>query len=206
MMSTLFRAKLIDGLSALYEQRKLSLSGSCAHLNDPHEFRNLKNDLFKEPWVVYCKRPFAGAQQLFEYLSRYTHRVGISNYRLQDVAIDHVTFSTKNGRSTTVTPHEFIRRFLLHVLPKGWQKIRHYGLLASANVNTKLEVARSFLQPDAAACNQRSSEATAPDVEDTPALEDWREQLLALTGVDLKVCPRCRRGRMIPRPIPKDTS
>jgi hypothetical protein len=132
--------------------------------------------------------------------------VGISNYRLQDVAVDHVTFSTKNGHSTTVTPHEFIRRFLLHILPKGWQKIRHYGLLASANVNTKLEVARSFLQPDAAACNQRSSEAVAPDVEDTPALEDWREQLLALTGIDLKVCPHCRRGRMRPRPIPKDTS
>jgi hypothetical protein len=207
MISTVFRAKLIEGLSVLYAQEKLKLSGTCAHLNDPEEFQNLKNELFKEPWVVYCKRPFAGADQVFEYLGRYTHRVGISNFKLRDVANDHITFSTKEGKTATVTPHEFIRRFLQHVLPRGFQKIRHYGLSASVNVGTKLEIATVLLRQDSPTGELPPSDTSnTTDAKDTEQAEDWREQLRALTGIDFKRCPRCHKGRLHQKPLPEDSS
>jgi hypothetical protein len=141
--------------------------------------------------VVFSKRPFAGPEQVFSYLGRYTHRVAISNHRILSVTDDCVTIATRDGATAAMTPHEFIRRFLNHVLPAGFVKIRHYGLLASTNVNTKLEVARRLLL----AGSTESSTSTAND-----AHVDWKTLHEELTGVDLRVCTACgsRRIRSVP--------
>lgn len=99
--------------------------------NDPEGFDRLMQKLASaKRWIVYAKRPFARIDHVLKYLGRYTHRVGISNSRLVDVSAEHVTFRTKNGKTATVTPVEFLRRFVQHVLPDGFHKIRHYGLYA----------------------------------------------------------------------------
>jgi hypothetical protein len=176
VLSALFRGKFLDGLARAYARGELDLGGACAELANPDAFGQLKDTLYRKDWVVYAKRPFAGPEQVFKYLGQYTHRVGISNHRL--VAFDEhgVCFRTKNGKQITVAPTEFIRRFLLHVLPDGFAKIRHYGLHASSNVRTKLAEARRHLT-----INDKPSQASAPQ-------QTWQEQHLALTGVDLATC------------------
>lgn len=153
--------------------------------------------------VVYAKRPFGGPEQVFRYLGRYTHRVGLSNRRLVSLDERGVTFRTHGEQTVTLVPDEFLRRFLLHVLPKGFVKIRHHGLMAASNVSTRLAAARRLLE--------REPPPVAPDVSRCPA--DFRELLLALTGVDLRRCPRCgalamRRHPLTftVRPVPPDTS
>ena len=173
VMSSLFRGKLLSGLRRLYDKGKLRFGGQCAHLDQPEAFAHLMRELYDQPWVVYCKKPFAGAQQVFDYLGRYTHRVGISNYRLLDVTNNHVTFSTKDGGTETVSPHEFIRRFLLHILPRGLQKIRHFGLMASSNVHTKLEKARELLLPEGSNAAPITEDVSQPEAGQQP-LEDWQ--------------------------------
>ncbi|HTP27539.1 MAG TPA: transposase, partial [Anaeromyxobacteraceae bacterium] len=148
VLSALFRGKFLDALARAYEQGELDLGGACGDLADRESFRRFKDELYRKPWVVYAKRPFAGPQQVFKYLGRYTHRVAISNHRLISLYEDDVRFSTKDGRKITLSAEEFIRRFLLHVLPNGFVKIRHYGLLASSNVRTKLEAARRHLKAE----------------------------------------------------------
>ena len=119
---------------------------------------------------------------------------GISNHRLISVAVDAVKFRTKDGNSETIAPEEFIRRFLLHVLPKGFVKIRHYGLLASAHVNNQLQLAHELVGRD-------------PSAQDTIKARDWLEHLLILTGFDLIQCPKCHHGRLVAQPLPRrDTS
>ena len=132
-------------------------------------------------WVVYAKKPFAAVDHVLKYLGRYTHRVAIANSRLLDVTDSSVTFRTKSGKTCTLSPVEFLRRFLLHVLPARFVKIRHYGLLGSANVDSKLEVARSLLVPAA---------APTPDTSARPEATCF-DMLLSLTGRDARVCPRC---------------
>jgi hypothetical protein len=106
----------------------------------------LLDRLYGVGWVVYAKRPFAGPEQVFKYLSRYTHRTGVSNKRLVSFHGNEVCFHTKGGKTVTLAPEEFIGRFLLHVLPSGYVKIRHYGLMASSNAKTKLPLAQRLLQ------------------------------------------------------------
>jgi len=151
-MSKVFRGKLLEGLSELYRAKRLDLDGPCAPLADATAFDKLKHDLYGQDWVVYAKRPFAGPETVLTYLSRYTHRVAISNRRL--VAFDErgVTFRYKDYRdgktlwkSMTLAPAEFIRRFLQHVLPKGFHRIRHYGLLATGARAESIETARNLL-------------------------------------------------------------
>jgi Putative transposase len=141
-MSKVFRGKVLDGLDDLYKGGLLTLEGRCAELAERATFAKLKDRLYRKKWVVYAKQPFGGPEQVFQYLGRYTHRVGMSNQRLVSFDDHDVCFRTKHGKTTTINAVEFIRRFLLHVLPAGFVKIRHYGLLAAANVNTKLETAR----------------------------------------------------------------
>jgi hypothetical protein len=140
MLSDLFRGKFLDGLARLYDRGKLDLGGACAGLADRSVFGRLKDTLYRKDWVVYAKRPFTGPEQVFKYLGRYTHRVGISNHRLVSFDEGRVCFRTKDSKQVTVTAEEFIRRFLVHVLPDGFVKIRHFGLLASSNLRTKLVV------------------------------------------------------------------
>lgn len=188
VLSDLFRGKFLDGLARAYERGELHLEGACVELADPAAFGRLKATLYRKAWVVYAKRPFAGPEQVFKYLGRYTHRVGISNHRLVSFDAHEVCFRTKDGKQVTVAAAEFIRRFLLHVLPDGFVKIRHYGLHASSNVRTKLAEAHRHLEAD-----DRSAPAAPPQ-------QTWKERLLALTGVDLATCPHCG-GEMISHPL-----
>lgn len=192
LMSEVFRGKLLDGLARLHERQELELQGSCAPLADPEAFRQLKDRLYRKHWVVYAKRPFGGPQQVFEYLGRYTHRVGISNHRLLAFDESGVRFRTKDRKTTTIDAVEFVRRFLLHVLPPGFVKIRHYGLVAAANVANKLEVARRCLV-------DAEDPLPAPS---TPSSPTWRELLLALTGIDILVCSACGNRSVERYPLP----
>jgi hypothetical protein len=139
--------------------------------------------LYQTPWVVYVKRPFGGAARLFQYLGRYTHRVGLSNHRLVAITADAVTFRTKDGRTATLAPHEFLRRLLLHVLPAGFVKIRHAGLFAPRQVPTALPRAQQLL------ARRATARPPVPVAEATT----WRALLHRLTGLDLTRCPRCQQ-------------
>jgi hypothetical protein len=196
-MSKVFRGKVLDGLEDLYKGGLLTLEGGCAKLADHATFDKLKDGLYLKKWVVYAKQPFGGPEQVFRYLGRYTHRVGISNQRLVSFDGQDVCFRTKHGKTTTVDAVEFMRRFLLHVLPAGFVKIRHYGLLAAANVNTKLETARR--------CLLAVDENTQPQAEIPENPPTWRDLFLRLTGIDLLVCPVCGGQSMERRSLDDNT-
>jgi hypothetical protein len=144
VLSKLFRRLMLEKLAASHSRGKLIFFGEHAPLADPKAFTQFLRPLKRTRWFVYSKRPFAGPKAVLAYLSRYTHRVAISNTRLVTADADNVTFKVKDyrvegpARYTTMTlrPAEFIRRFLLHVLPKGFHRIRHYGLLAGAKAET----------------------------------------------------------------------
>lgn len=200
VMSQLFRGKFLAGFTRLYENGEIDVTG-CQELAEPEGLKRLKKQLYQKNWVVYAKRPFGGAEQAYRYLGRYTHRVAISNNRLLQVTSESICFATKHGKNTTLSPEEFIRRFLLHVLPKRFVKIRHYGLLASANATTKLEVARNLLQdPDELAKQQ------PVPVRSNQSDDDWRQLYKELTGEDLSLCPRCKRGQLSRRSLEPSAS
>jgi hypothetical protein len=193
-MSKVFRGKLLDGLARLYDCNRLALEHNCAELAEPARFAQLRSHLYRKEWVVYAKQPFGGPDQVFAYLGRYTHRVGISNQRLVSFAGDQICFRTKHGKTTTIPAVEFMRRFLLHVLPCRFVKIRHLGLVAAANVTTKLEAARQ--------CLQNPGHDDAPQTPSAQSAPSWRDLFLALTGTDLLVCPVCGARAMERRPLP----
>lgn len=191
VLSRLFRGKFLAGLARLYARGALDLGGECATLADPDVFRLLKDQLYGKDWVVYAKPPFAGPAQVYRYLGRYTHRIAISNARLETFDDKGVRFRTKHGKTVTLRVEEFIRRFLLHVLPEGFHKIRHYGLLAAGNPKGKLALARLAL---AAPGLVDDGSAAAP-------ADDGRESDWQLES-DLVRCPQCRVGMMVSRPLP----
>jgi len=191
VLGALFRGKFLARLVQAYDKGELRLEGRVAHLADPRHFARLRDKLYRKRWVVYSKPPFGGPEQVFRYLGRYTHRVGLSNRRLVSLDDRGVTFRTRGDSTITVLPHEFLRRFVLHVLPKGFVKIRHYGLMAASNLATKLATARRLL----GVSNPAEPSPTQPP-------HDFCEALLALTGTDLRRCPRCG-GPMIRLPLPR---
>jgi hypothetical protein len=145
-----------------------------------------------------------GATPAIGYLGRYTHRVGISNARLLHADEHRVTFATKDGRSCTVTPVKFLKRLLLHVLPKGFHKIRHYGLCSSHHVAAgTLDTLRAKLAATTSASEPMAAELSRvePALPGTGSPESWVECMLALTGVDVLRCPRCKQGRLIALPL-----
>jgi hypothetical protein len=192
-MSKVFRGKFLEGLAILNRAHRLTLDGRCPSLGEPLEFAKLKDRLFSQDWVVYAKQPFGGPAQVFAYLGRYTHRVGISNQRLMSFDGHDVCFFTKNGKTCTIDAIEFVRRFLLHVLPAHFVKIRHYGLVAAANVGSKLETARCCLL-SATDDHQPTSEPATPS--------SWQALLCGLTGIDLLLCPACGSRSMHSHPLP----
>ena len=137
VLSEVFRGKFTDALKSLFRQKKLAFHGSLAWLAEPRSFAKFLHALYQTKWVVYVKKPFGGPEHVLHYLARYTHRVAISNHRLIGMADGKVTFRWKDyahggkKRKMTLTAEEFIRRFLLHVLPKGLVRIRHYGWMAT---------------------------------------------------------------------------
>jgi hypothetical protein len=171
VLSRLFRGLFLAKLRAAHQAGRLKFFGVHAHLDNIRAFKAYLAPLRKIEWVVYAKKPFAGPQAVLAYLSRYTHRVAISNRRLISADQTGVTFKWKDyriegpGRYTTMTlpAHEFIRRFLIHVLPKGFHRIRHYGLLASGNRAANIAQARTLLAVPARSDQPDTSEAGALD-------------------------------------------
>lgn len=153
VLSRLFRRLFLEALQKAFQGERLAFHGNLTPLAQPNAFRALLAPLRHRDWVVYAKPPFGGPQQVIDYLGRYTHRVAISNQRLKNVENGEVTFQYKqyraeNGqqaREMTVSAEEFIRRFLLHSLPPGFQRIRHYGLLASRPKQANLALCRQLL-------------------------------------------------------------
>ncbi len=200
VLSALFRGKLLARLKAVHAAGELTFQGKLAGLADPAAFARHLAPAYLTDWVVYAKAPFGGPKQVLKYLACYTHRVAISNRRLVKMEHGKVTFSYKdyaNGnqkKTMTLDAVEFIRRFLLHVLPSRFVRIRHYGFLANRARQTKLKLCRRLLgvpEPD----------ANAPTVasEDEGASED---------DDDGMICPSCGVGRMLrhrslkPEPAP----
>lgn len=194
VISDLFKKKFLHYLNQVYEKGELKLTGQVTYLKSPAAFRKLKNELYSKKWVTFCKQPFGGPEQVLEYLSRYTHRVAISNHRLKKFEDGRVHFKWKNYRKsgkleeTSLEVFEFIRRFLLHVLPKGYFKIRYYGILASRNRH-KLWTAQEIL-----GSNENVQERI--NEENEKSFEEW---FLELTGIEPGICPYCKKGRLIPK-------
>lgn len=191
VLSRLFRRLFLAQLQQAFDDGKLHFFNSLAALQDPASFAKHLAPAKHAEWVVYAKAPFGGPEQVLQYLGRYTHRVAISNNRLIDFADGQVTFEWKDYRHESrnklmrLDAQEFIRRFLLHVLPPGFQRVRHYGILANRHREAKLERCRQLLA------------APAPVVElsDTPL--DYRDHYERLTGLSLRDCPQCGRGQMV---------
>lgn len=177
-MSKLLRAKMMASLGRMHTKGHLD---DFDDFRDPEGFDRFMRRLASVDWVTYAKRPFRRVDHVVRYLGRYTHRVAISNSRLIHVTDQVVTFRTRNGKTASVHPVEFLARFVQHVLPAGFVKIRHYGLYAGSRVHTKLAHARELLRPP-------SSQHA-----DTPAQPQgsWIDRLRVLTGRDARLCPRC---------------
>ena len=190
-LSPVFRHKFLDHLKQAYRNNKLIFPGRIAPLKNRREFYNFINPLYDKHknWVVYLKHPFAGPEKVLEYLARYTHRVAISNHRIISVNDEEVTFSYKKrsedhrSRSMTVDASEFIRRFLLHVLPANFMRIRYFGFLSNASKKHSIPLIRQSLG--------QSSEL--PEKVELSV----KEMMLHLAGIDITRCPRCQTGTMV---------
>jgi hypothetical protein len=199
VLSRLFRGLFLHRLEKAFAGGKLNFFAAQRHLQEPAAFRRHLTPARDTEWVVYAKRPFAGPQQVLDYVGRYTHRIAISNSRLLSIDDGKVQFRWKDYRhggqqkTMVLSADEFIRRFLIHVLPDGFQRIRYYGFLGNAHRAGKLALCRELLAMHPVAL-------AAPDV---PV--DYRDRHEILTGVSLRICPQCHRGSMlvvevIPRP------
>lgn len=209
----LFRGRFMAALLDLYDKKQLVFKGRLAELTDPAVFRRFKEKLYDQDWVVYAKAPFAGAKHVFAYLGRYTHRVGLTNSRIKNVTDEAITIATKQAKTTTLEPLEFMRRLLLHVLPPQFVKIRHYGIFSGKRVRVDLPRARSFLDaivrrraPEEPRSNEHDAEPfKVPRI----ALADcrWERRLFLLTGIDVSFCRRCGLRTITCNPLPRgDTS
>ena len=151
VVSRLFRGMYLAELKHLWEDGKLEFHGSAERFKNHYAFKELLDSCYKKEWIPYCKKPFDGAESDIKYLGKYTHRIAISNYRIKSMTDRTVTFTAKDYKNQgqwkeiTITGEEFIRRFLMHVPPKRFVRIRHYGLLSSRNKNRKITLCRNLL-------------------------------------------------------------
>lgn len=184
-----FKQRYIKQLVDLYEADKLQFSGKSQALTDADAFGRMIRTLRKKKWIADAKRPFAGPGQVLDYLGRYTHRVAISNNRIVSMQNSTVTFTYRDRadenkkKRMTLAATEFIRRFLLHVLPDGFVKIRYYGFLAHRNKTRCIALIRKLIAPKAEPILKR---------DETPA-----QMMLRLTGIDITRCPHCGKGKMM---------
>lgn len=190
VLSRLFRRLFLENLQRAYDSGQLQFFSTLQSLCDPRAFARYLAPCAATEWVVYAKPPFAGPQQVLDYVGRYTHRVAISNNRLLAIENGSVTFRWKDYRhaqqpkTMTLTAEEFLRRFLLHVLPDGFQRIRYYGFLGNRYRQDKL-----------ARCRQLLGMAAPPETSSSP--QDYRDRYERLTGSSLRQCPHCGQGRMV---------
>jgi len=183
-----FRKRYLHTLKTAYLKEELIFPGNTAEFGEKQTFEQLIQSLSKVKWIAYAKAPFAGPEQVLEYLGRYTHRVAISNNRIVSIDNGKVTFTYRDRkrnetREMTVDADEFTRRFLLHVLPKGFMKIRYFGFLANKNKKKSIPILRKLINP----------EAKLPE----KVKETVQEMMLRMTGNDITCCPKCKKGKMI---------
>ena len=187
-LSRVFRGKYLAALQGAYTQDRLQWAGSTAALGDARTFQRFLAPLWQQPWVVYAKPPFASAQHVLSYLGRYTHRVALSNDRLVPMRDGQVGLRWRERRHRnrprvmTLSAEEFIRRFLLHVLPAGFMRIRYYGVVGNRCRSPKLAVCRGLFAQLALPVLPRESAATV---------------MRRLTGIDIERCPQCHQGRLV---------
>jgi putative transposase/transposase-like zinc-binding protein len=190
VLSSRFRRLFLRYLDAAFEMGELKFFSELEELSHPGAWKRYLQAQRGRQWVVYAKRPFGGPQQVLDYLGRYTHRVAISNNRLLQLEDGKVSFRWKDYRDgsrqkvMTLAADEFIRRFLLHVLPKGFQRIRQYGLLGNRSRAVKLARCRQLL-------------AVPVTVEPEVVSQDWKARYEAVTGESLDRCPACLQGHMV---------
>jgi hypothetical protein len=183
------RKRYLQKLEEAFVDEKLIFPGNTQIYGCRRKFKKMIQSLFQITWIVYAKRPFAGPEQVLEYLGRYTHRVAISNNRIVSITNDKVTFTYKDRKNNdevktmVLDADEFIRRFLLHVLPNGFMKIRYFGFLANTNKKKCVPLLRKLIDPS----------AQLPD----KISETVQEMMLRLTGEDITCCPQCQKGRMV---------
>jgi predicted Zn-ribbon and HTH transcriptional regulator len=184
-----FRKRYLCKLGKAYNRKKLIFPGKTAAIGSKEFFSEMTQKLSVTDWIAYAKRPFAGPEQVLEYLGRYTHRVAISNNRL--IAIDNgqIAFTYKDRKrnnekkTMTLNADEFIRRFLLHVLPKGFMKIRYFGFLANIKKKACIPIIRKLIEPMAKLLKKIK--------------ETVQQIMLRVTGIDITCCPKCKKGKMI---------
>ena len=190
VMSALFRGKFLDLLKDYFKKDDLVFPDRLSHLKDPGHFETFRKYLYHKKWVVYCKAPFDGPKGVLQYLGRYTHRIAISNHRILNLHNGDVSFLWRdyadNHRQKTMTlkAGEFIRRFLLQVLPARYIRIRHFGLLANRKRKDNIAACRKMI------------DRGQPVTKENARIETWQEQLLRICGIDVTACPVCQKGRM----------
>jgi predicted Zn-ribbon and HTH transcriptional regulator len=188
VLSRVFRGKILSYFEKAFDQKDLEFMGTIDHLQLPANFKELLMSCAQKEWVVYSKEPFAGPKQVIEYLGQYTHRIAITNYRLVKIDGENVHFKVrdrdnpKEKKILVLTAREFMRRFLLHVLPRGYVRIRHFGLLGSRLKKMKIAVVRQ-LQGVVAKVREALQES-------------WQDILKRTTGIDPERCPNCKTGTL----------
>ena len=193
VLSRLFRGKVLDYLKKSWESEELEFPGTIAKLQDPNQFAVFLSDLYNREWVVYSKPPFKNTETLLDYLGRYTHRIAIGNHRILKIKDGEVFFRWRDyadgnkKKIMKLEASEFIRRFLLHVLPEKFVKVRYYGLLANRKSQTMLHQCRKLLE---------TVQTSNKNVHET-----WQDFLLRVCGLDLITCPFCKKGRMVRKEI-----
>ena len=191
VLAKLFRGKFLDYLKQAFQDHKLHFYGENKELEIPKNFQKLIDQAYAKEWVVYVKKPFSGPKQVLQYLGKYTHRVAISNHRIIDVKDDRVIFKWrdyKDGntmKTMSVSVEEFMRRFLLHVIPKRFVRIRFYGLLSNRNKKEMLIKCRALLHEDT------NDDETAEENPDT-----GESLMVGISENDYLVCPECQKGKM----------
>jgi len=186
-LSSKFKKKFLHHLVGLQKSENLRLVPKDEHWSSAKKFYETKRKLYSKKWVVYAKESFGGVDQVLEYLGRYTHRIAISNYRILKVTNSHVTFKYLNRKrqetaTETITGEQFILRFLQHVLPKGFTKIRHYGFLSTRSKGIDLPRIRAALNAKNPPAKKQLSN---------------REVMIATQGKDPYLCPECQMGEMV---------
>jgi hypothetical protein len=193
VLSRLFRKLFVKNLSQAYEKRSLNFYNSIEELSCRDAFYKLLSEAGKNEWVVYCKRPVSGPEQVLNYLGQYTHRVAISNNRLLRLEQAEVRFRWRDYRDSnrikemSLDASEFIRRFLLHILPVGFQRIRYYGWMSNRKRTDKLAVCRKLLGLLSDQASEKSQEQS----------KDNKLEIEVPKEKAIDICPVCKQGRMI---------
>jgi len=190
VLGKLFRGIFLDRLRRLHAARQLACTGKCAPLASVYEFERFIDRLYRKRWNVYSKKPFDGIEGVYRYLAKYTHRIAISNRRLIGFDDRAVTFYTRGRRTASLAPLAFLARFISHVLPRNFMRIRHFGLYASGNVNTRLAQARVLL-PDGDRTPISNDNDSVDNEANQPGDPDYVTRYRIATGIDLTRCPLC---------------